>query len=362
MSSGELFVALRRQPHEHMSFQITTQPLFGTDATAALPDDRDPLAELVLHNTATGEFAIIIPGYGGMLRQLVLRQGEQRFSVIEAPESPQALFADETYSSRLLYPFPGRIEHGVYTFEGVDYALHMNETRRNHALHGLVYTTPFAVISEETTETMARLTLRYTHTGEQTGYPFPFELTISYTLTANGLTLAYSGLNNGSSPSPSAFGWHPYFTLKPFPHTVEPGVVEADNLLDEMTLTLPVQSVVVLGDDMMPTGTVNPLATNVFTLKNWEVDAPFIVSKSDADYAESRLTAPKQGTSLVISQQTGPGKLGYLVVFTPPKRDRIAIEPQTANVNAFNTGEGLAVLEPGDALDGWIRVQLRGVQ
>ena len=342
-----------------MSFQITVQPLFGDDATAALPDGRDPLAEYILQNTQTGEFAIVVPGYGGILRQLVLRQGEHRYSVIAAPESPQALFVSETYASALLYPFPSRIEHGVYTFDGVDYALPMNETRRSHALHGFVYNQPFVVISDEATDTNAQLTLRHTNTGDYEGYPFPFELTVVYTLTADGLTLTYSALNNGPTASPSAFGWHPYFTLKPFPPKLEPGVAEADDIINDLTLTLPVESVVVLNDAMIPTGTVNPLATNTFTLKNWNVDAPFIVSKTEQSHVESRLDATKRGVSLVIGQEAGPGKLGYIVAYTPPKRDSIAIEPQTANVNAFNSSEA-PVLEPGDALGGWIRVQLRG--
>ncbi len=353
-----------------MAFQLTRQPFFGSAATAALPDGRDPLIEYVLVNTQTGELASIIPGFGGILRNLILRPQTDNqasdptpglFSVIEAPDSPQALLAGETYASALLYPFASRIQHGVYAFEGVEYALPMNETRRNNALHGLVYDKPFVVIGEEANDELACLTLRHTHTGDAPGYPFPFELTITYTLSAEGLLITYSALNTGPTLSPSSFGWHPYFTLRPFPHTAKPGVVESDNLLDDMTLVLPAESVVILGDDMMPTGVTNPLATDTFTLKNWQVDSPFIVTDpSDADHVETHLQSPKAGVTLVVSQETGPGKLRYLIVFTPPKRDSIAIEPQTANVNAFNNGEGLAVLEPGDALEGWVRVALRG--
>lgn len=351
-----------------MSFQLTTQPFFGADVAVA--NGRDPLAEYVLKNTDTGELASVIPGHGAILRKLVLQRDSSRqtpggtkpalFSVIEAPESPQALFAGETYASAILYPFAGRVQHGVYSFEGVDYALAMNETRRNNAMHGLVHEQPFTVIEEEANDELARLILRHTHTGNFEGYPFPFELTLTYTLAANGLTLSYSALNNGTSPSPATFGWHPYFTVKPYPHPVELGVAESDTILDEMTLVLPAQSVVVIGDDLMPTGTRNPLATRKFTLKDWEVDSPFVVDVTEADCAETHLHAPGQAVTLVISQETGPSKLNYLTVFTPPKRDRIAIEPQTANVNALNTGEGLATLDPGDALEGWMRIALRG--
>jgi aldose 1-epimerase len=70
------------------------------------------------------------------------------------------------------------------------------------------------------------------------------------------------------------------------------------------------------------------------------------------------LTSLRTGVRLIIGQQTGPGKLNYLVCYTPGRRDSVAIEPQTSNVNAFNNGEGLAVLDPGDALSGsmWVRL------
>ncbi|MNY57496.1 hypothetical protein D3C86_1937160 [compost metagenome] len=59
-----------------------------------------------------------------------------------------------------------------------------------------------------------------------------------------------------------------------------------------------------------------------------------------------------------IQQEAGEGKFNYLVVYTPPARDCVAIEALTANVDAFNTGEGLNILAPGHSIDGTITVSL----
>ena len=218
-----------------MPFQITTQP-FGL-----LPDATEPLVEYLLEHTESGEFIRIVPGFGGILRQLVLRKGHHRFQVMEAPDSPQALMADESYASAFLYPFPSRIRHGIYLFDGEAYTLKMNEVRHDNALHGFVQGQPFAVVSQETTATYAQLVIRHTYDGDRPGYPFPFTLTVTYTfiqadLLPNGnhatddrmcaLQLNYSALNTGISPAPAAFGWHPYFTLSEEP-------------VDEMALSLP---------------------------------------------------------------------------------------------------------------------------
>ncbi|AQG78230.1 aldose 1-epimerase [Spirosoma montaniterrae] len=342
-----------------MPFQITTQP-FGT-----LPDETEPLIEYVLEHTETGEFATIIPGFGAVLRRLVLRRNDDVYALIKAPDSAQSLFADESYASALLYPFPSRIRHGIYRFEGEDYALAMNEVSRDNALHGFVHGRVFSVISQETTPNYARLTLRYDYAGDTVGYPFPFSLTMVYELAlANRLLLgshvendqmcalrvSYAALNTGPTPCPAAFGWHPYFTF-----TEEP--------IDDLTLSLPARSQITLNDSMLPSGKQPLENAETFSLRDRELDTPFAVEPTGIPavgqpFAETVLTSTKTGAKLIVGQQTGAGKLNYLVCYTPGRRDSIAIEPQTASVDAFNNGDGLAVLNPGDVLSGsmWVRL------
>lgn len=321
-------------------FTIETRPIGPIQGT-------EPETDYILANTYTGEWATILPEFGGILRQLVLRKGDSRYTLINSPGSAQALLADETYAGALLYPFPSRVFQGVYRFEGEAYALPMNEPMRDNALHGFVHPKPFRVSRQEATTEHALLAMIYEYQGDVPGYPFPFVLTITYTLSAQGLTLAFEALNMSTHRSPAAFGWHPYFTLNNAP-------------TDELTLTLPTQTVITLDEHMIANGQQPAPADRLgtFSLKDVELDTPWVASFSEVGgkkEAKTVLNWPAENVSLEITQSDS---LGYVVVYTPTRRDSIAIEPQTANVNAFNNGEGLTILDPGDTLSGQIGVRL----
>ena len=311
-------------------------------------EGKQPLIDYLLANTDTGEWATVLPAYGGMLRQLVLRQGENRYKVVDTADSAQALMADETYGSALLYPFPSRIFQGTYRFDGEAYALPLNESLRGNALHGFVQDKPFRVVQQEANAHHAQLSVQYDYPGDLPGYPFHFSLTATYTLTDQGLDFAFAALNTGANRSPAAFGWHPYFTLN-------------NAAIDELELTLPVATEIHLDEHMIPNG--QQPATRAHrgpqSLNGVSFDTPFIVDKglmNAQNRAETVLRWPAEGVSLVVEQGES---FPYLVIYTPGRRDSVAIEPLTANVDSFNNGEGLTILNPGESLTGQIRVSLR---
>lgn len=329
-----------------MNFSIDIQP-FGVLPNA---ESSDPIIEYVVQNTDTGEGFSVIPAHGGILRQLVLGPKSTLMQVLRAPDSPQALLADETYSSALLYPFPSRVRHGIYGFEGNEYALPLNEPSRNNAIHGLVHPKPFRVVTQETTSQYALLTIQYdlTEADMISGYPFPFSLKVTYALTAPPaespnqsctLTVALSALNTGTTRCPVAFGWHPYFTLN-------------GETTDDLTIEMPVDEVIQLDDNLLPTGRTPFTSSRTMSLHERNLDNAFTVPENP-DGVITVLNSPKQQVSLNVWQSR---EFPYLVVYTPGRRDSIAIEPLTANVNAFNTGEGLRVLNPGEEFQGQIRV------
>jgi aldose 1-epimerase len=343
-----------------MPFQITTQP-FGP-----LPSGTEPLTEYILKHTESGEFITVLPGYGAMLRRLVLRKGNKLFAAIKTPESPQALIADETHASALLYPFVSRIRHGIYTFEDESYTLKLNEASRDNAIHGFVYDKEFTVVEQETTDTSARLTVQYDYKGDFSGYPFPFLMTITYELVQgdqlklgsahegdkmSALRMHYTIRNTGPTRSPASFGWHPYFTFSEEP-------------IDNHLLELPGRTEISLdAQTMLPTGHKPKEEAGRVDLYEKSLDTPFLIEPTGqnpdgSSFAETSLISAKHNIRLIMGQETGEGKLNYMVCFTPLKRDSIAIEPLTSNVNAFNNGEGLVVLHPGGDISGniWVRL------
>jgi aldose 1-epimerase len=321
-------------------FSIETRALGPLEGT-------EPITDYILSNPATGEWATILPAYGGILRQLVLRKGDIRYTLISSPGSAQALLADETYASALMYPFPSRVYQGIYRFEGKAYVLPMNEPARDNALHGFVHPKPFRVVQQEATPHHALLTIQYDYVADVPGYPFPFSLAVTYALTERGLVFSFQATNTGTTRCPAAFGWHPYFTLNNAP-------------TDELELTIPAQAVIDLDDHMIPNGKSNVPANRMgtFGLRDVQLDTPWVArfdTQAEPPGATTRLRWPANDVTLEITQDEA---FPYVVVYTPPRRDRIAIEPQTANVNAFNNLEGLTTLNPGETMQGRVDVRV----
>jgi aldose 1-epimerase len=208
--------------------------------------------------------------------------------------------------------------------------------------------------------------VQYTYEGDTVGYPFPFTLTVTYKLVQANLLLkgnnsqndrmcaleiTYSALNTGTTRCPAAFGWHPYFTF-----TNEP--------VDKMSLSLPNRTPIRLNENMIPEDRHAFEPATTIALKERELDAAFAIEPtsdpgSPNTFAETVLTSLDMGVKLIVGQETGENKLNYLVCYTPVRRDSIAIEPLTSNVDAFNNNDGLAILNPGEALSGtiWVRLE-----
>ncbi|OIN60801.1 aldose 1-epimerase [Arsenicibacter rosenii] len=325
-----------------MAFSITQQA-FGA------------YTEYVIQYTETGEGLIVVPGHGGVIRKLILKRSgstptpdhpEGLISLLRVADSPEALKADEAYSSAMLFPFPSRIKHGIYRFDGNAYTLPFNDYGHDNAIHGLVHPKPFEVVGQHSTEQAASLTIAYMYTGDVNGYPFPFRLEMTYTLTLADaghlvLSLDFRATNTGITRAPMAFGWHPYFTLNNEP-------------IDSMSIELPTDTAITLDEDLLPVGRKPFPYTGQLSLYQKGLDNAFLVLPNDHG-AETVLHAPNINTSLHVWQDSS---FPYLVVYTPDRRDSIAIEPLTANVNAFNNGEGLQVLEPSQSMAGHIKVWL----
>ncbi|MBC8110835.1 MAG: hypothetical protein H7Y04_07230 [Verrucomicrobia bacterium] len=285
-----------------------------------------------LLNEDTGEYIYVIPDCGGILQALVLWRKYQQneatdkinlYSVIDGV-SEDELPENSWYRSSFLFPFPGRIRDGKYTFEGKTYQLPINETSRNNALHGLVFDKKFMpeVIGDET------LALKYSYDGSLEGYPFPFEISIFYTAPVSGnfgwkVTIKNTGVSN----LPYGFGWHPYF------NTGTP--------VDKLNISFPATSGFESDKQMIPTGKRLPAkqfsrqyskkdATN---LNNTNYDNCFGIG-----WKKEILLADAEKNLLLTMQQN---QFDFVQLYTPPDRQSIAIEPQTCLANAFNEKNSL---------------------
>lgn len=305
----------------------------------------------LLKNEQTNETIAVLPDYGGIIQELVLSLNDHVYSIIDGV-TEEDLPGNMWYKSSLLFPFPGRIKDGTYTFEGKDYQLPINELMRQSALHGMVADKSFQIIRTDIKNDRIILELAYTYTGQLTGYPFPYTLTIKYTLLSNHVfRMDIRVQNTGTTNMPMGFGWHPYF--------------KTGSRVDQLRIILPSKKYYELDAFVVPTGKIKQMegftATAFQKGENQIAGRQFDHGFTGGQYkgsAKTLLHDESQNLTICLTQSRHHG-FNYTQVFTPSHRNSIAIEPQTCMANVFNNNIGLLILEPGKEWVGDIAVHLQ---
>jgi aldose 1-epimerase len=239
---------------------------------------------------------------------------------------------------QLLVPWPNRIRDGAYTFDGRDLRLPLTEPSLRNASHGLVRWVAWS--PEEHTAHSVALTYRLM---AQTGYPWTLDLRVVYDLSADGLTVTQSAVNLAGSPAPYASGAHPYLAVGPGP-------------VDGWELTLPASTRALVDDRLLPVGRADVTGTE----HDFRVARP--VREVGFDDAFTDLARDRSGRATVVVRDPASGhgvalwvdaSHRWLQVFSADDvpgtaRRSLAVEPMTAQADAFRSGEDLVVLAPGE--------------
>lgn len=280
----------------------------------------------------TGEqYAIESHGYravvtqSGVLRQL-RHQGRDLVDGFAADAMPSG------GRGQLLVPWPNRIRDGRYDFGGATHQLALTEPKRGNASHGLVRWVSWSLARHDP----AVVELRY-RLPAQTGYPWSLDLSTTWEVDDEGLTVTQSATNRADSPAPYASGAHPYLLAGPGP-------------CDRWELGLPAATYLTVDDErLLPTGRSSfagvvgdPLGDTVLNHAVTDLDR-------DADrVAVVELHDPESDTGVALWVDEHHRWLQvYTGDDTPTPRVSVAVEPMTAPPDAFNSGEDLVVLEPG---------------
>lgn len=291
--------------------------------------------EYVLSNPTTGEALNILPELGGIIRKMIFKKNESLFNVIACADNDEQLIQQMgAYPATHLFPWGNRVRDGKYTFDGNAYQLPINEVALGNAIHGFVAYAPFEVLETYSDENTASIVIRYQYRGNYFGYPFPFILDITNTLSVNdGFTLTYTIKNTGDKAMPMVLGWHPYFKIE--------GETAKDWRLDfpATSQSIPDQQMISV------TKKAVDFADGVL-LETENLDAVFEVKP--ANKVKAILSSLRQNVSIVLWQEAQQGQFTSMVVYIPPSRDCVAIEPMTGNTNAFNSGDGLLTLSAGE--------------
>lgn len=289
-----------------------------------------------------------------MTGELEISRGRMRCGVNVVGAGLRAFEVDgvpyvETYDDEppmgagaVLVPWPNRVAGATWSQNGESHTLEATESVRGNAIHGLVRTAKWSVLSHEDDA----VTLAVEVDGAP-GWPFPFRTTISYALDDTGLTITHTVANRGERRMPFGVGTHPY---------PRPG--DAD--VDDSVLTLAARTVLPVDlDTMIPN------------------QAPIDVTGTDFDFRAGRplrdieldtaFGGCEPGPDGLVRHSVRHGDTGvevwaepefrWVQVFTPSEfpgkgARAVAIEPMTCPPDALNSGVDLKWLEPGETWAG----------
>jgi aldose 1-epimerase len=282
--------------------------------------------------------------------QFELRRGRQRLVVTEVGAGVrswsvggQELLAsftpgepDAAFCGRVLVPWPNRVRDGRYAFDGAEHRLELTEPERGNALHGLVLHSRWHGVRTSA----RRVSLSY-ELHPRAGYPFALALAVSYELASGGIVMTLHATNVGTERAPFGAGLHPYLT---------PGT----SRLDDVVLEVPARTHVPVDERLLPRGSATPVDGTELDFRSprrlgpVRLDACFgDLGRSPAGVARVRIATDAGAGQLTIWMDE---RFRFVQVFTADAS--VAVEPMTCAPDAFNSGEGLVVLEPGASFTG----------
>ena len=243
---------------------------------------------------------------------------------------------DAAFCGRVLVPWPNRVRDGRYAFDGSEQRLELTEPELGNALHGLVLQSRWHGVRSSA----RRVSLSYElHPGP--GYPFALALSVSYELASGGIVMTLHATNVGTARAPFGAGLHPYLT---------PGAAR----VDDVVLEVPAGTHVPVDERLLPSGPAAPVDGTELDFRRarrlgaLRVDACFgDLGRSPAGVARVRVGSHAGAGQLTVWMDE---RFRFVQVFTADAA--IAVEPMTCAPDAFNSGEGLVVLEPGASFTG----------
>jgi aldose 1-epimerase len=244
----------------------------------------------------------------------------------------------EGYQGKTILPWPNRIDHGRYTFDGRELQVPINEPKRDAALHGLMSFVEWQPVQHRAD----RVVLEYLLPPDY-GYPFRLAFRIEYTVDATGVRSTLTAKNVGGTDAPFGTANHTYLAA-------------GGDRIDDIVFELPADTYYLVNDRLIPTG-IDSVEGTKYDFRSprrigqTEMDTAFTGLRRDSDgNAVVRFARPDGVTAELWVDRTH----GYLQVYTDdspatdrPGRAGITVEPMTCAPNAFVTGDGLITLRPG---------------
>jgi len=312
------------------------------------------LQKIGLADPATGSRAKILAGFGFNCYSFEAVHDSERIETLWAAPDFEAGTARPSGSGiPILFPFAGRIRGTRFEFDGREYTLTPGDNVGN-AIHGFVMSRPWKVIEQTAHRAVGQFQASGADPELLNRWPSDFRLTVSYELAGNTLKSELLVENPGPSPLPFGLGTHPYFRVP----------LGASGNRDACRVQVPVSKAWELVN-LLPTGkqfeaTGKRALRSGMDFSETQLDDVFTGLDFDNHTATSSISDPGSGRRLVM---TFDDTFRECVVYNPPHRQAICIEPYTCLPNPFELEKqgidtGLRVLPPGKSLRAQIEIRL----
>lgn len=252
----------------------------------------------------------------------------------------------------LLFPFPGRIAGTTLSWDGSDYSLRAGDGRGN-AIHGFVHERPWRIVEQAPARLVAQFQASTDDPELLKSWPADFRITATYQVQGNCLSSHFTLENPDDHPLPCGFGTHPYLALP------------ADrSRAERCQVKLPVSSSWELRD-MNATGKKLPLE-DASVLQRGQAFGSLNYDNVFSDLVFSGGTCEASIEDVDTQQRIVVGcdrAFREFVVYTPPHREALCIEPYTCVPDPFRlepagVNAGLRVLSPGESFQARVEMRL----
>lgn len=325
----------------------------------------DPVVSMepvVIRDPASGSMACVAPQVGFNCYQFEARVEGRTVDVLHAdPGFGKGHLPPTKWGIPILFPFPNRIRHGRYTWEGRQYEMTPDQVPFDppqiNAIHGFCLDRPWRVTQQGEKFVEGEFQLSRDAPDRRPLWPADFILQVRYEVHEAALVMKVRIANPDSRPLPWGFGTHPYFRvpLSPESRTRDCIIQAPAPQLWELI-------------DCLPTGARCPVSPEK------DLREGLVYDQLQMDDILTGLTPPAQGLECQIMDQTAGVQVVQrcdsifreLVAFTPPHREAICLEPYTCITDAINLqtqgiDAGWRTLPPGADLMTWIEIRAEPV-
>lgn len=307
---------------------------------------------ITISDEAAGSHAAIFPTFGFNCYSFQTTRGGEKYEALWShPNFASGTERPSRSGIPILFPFAGRIRQGRFEFGGQHFQLPDGDGQGN-AIHGFVLSRPWRVIEHTASSVTGQFHFSVDAADIVNQWPADFRINVTYTVKGNSLESAIVIENPDSRWLPCGFGTHPYFR------------VPTGDYSRRCRVRVPVRRRWELVD-LLPTGRVLDYADAGLS----NAGVPFAEMKFDDVFTglefrdgrcDARITGLDGGRQLTISFDD---QFRECVIFVPPHREAVCIEPYTSMADAFalaaqGRDTGMRLLPPGGCLKAGITISV----